>query len=175
MNQQISSSQKPKFTFFGAAMFLRPKNPEKRIYEQAEDISLCISLAQKNPENWECLFMKRNYLDFCWDHIGGHNEVNEFPAQTMLREVQEEVGWKIKSYKEVCRQWKKGFLNGFIYVCVPEEKLFMLDTPPRVPCQEVQTVQYFNLIHILKSPDFKPNVKGRIQSLISNESDFSLQ
>lgn len=166
---------KKKYTFFGAAIFLRPTLSTERNAIYHYDVKKIAELARKNPHEWDCLLMKRNYLDFAWDCIGGNSELNEFPLQTMTREVGEEVGWKIKESMEVCRQWKNGYLNGFVYLVIPEQADYMNDAPPRVPCDEVQTVCYFNLLHILKSEEFKPNVKGRIQAFISNESDFSLQ
>ena len=175
MNVSLTEPKKRKYTFFGAAMFLRPTLLEQRTLVQNYDAKKIAACAREKPHEWECLLMKRNYLDFSWDHIGGHNEINEFPSQTMIREVQEEVGWNVKDYMEVCRQWKNGFLNGFVYLVIPEQPNFMSDTPPRVPCDEVQTVEYFNLLHLLKSEQFKPNVKGRIQAFISNKSDFTLQ
>ncbi len=174
MNSPIIESKKRKYTFFGAALFLRPKLKEHRPLALSYNIEKIVETARKNPEDWECLLMKRNYLDFAWDHIGGHNEFHEFPAQTMQREVQEEVGWKTREYREICRQWKDGFLNGFIYLVIPSEPYYMENEPPRVPCDEVQKVEYFGLLQILESDMFKENVKGRIQAFIKGDSDFSL-
>ena len=174
MNVQHYKTKEKKYTFFGTALFLRPSKEDQRHEAKNFHVKDVAQYARQNPGDWECLLMKRNYLDFAWDSIGGHNDINEFPAQTMAREVLEEVGWKTKEYMEICRQWRNGFLNGFVYLVVPEESRFMEDSPPRIPCDEVQTVAYFNLLHILKSDQFKPNVKGRILAFIQNESDFKL-
>ena len=156
-------------------MFLRPSNIEDRPSILNLDIQKIASMARENPQNWECLLMKRNYRDFAWDHIGGHNELGEFPDQTMRREVQEEVGWNIERQLEICRQWKDGFLKGFLYLSIPSEKTYLEDNPNRTPCHEVQTIAYFNLLHLLNSGDFKSNVKGRIKAFIEGKSDFNLQ
>jgi 8-oxo-dGTP pyrophosphatase MutT (NUDIX family) len=175
MHPPFKDSKKRTFTFFGAAFFLRPSQPDQRILAQNYDVKKIAECARKNPSEWECLLMKRNYLDFAWDCIGGHSNPGEFPAQTMTREVSEEVGWKIKECHEICRQWEQGILKGFVYLVIPTEKDFMKDNPPRVPCEEVQTVAYFNLVTILESDMFKSNVKGRVQSFLSQHSDFTLQ
>lgn len=162
-------------TIFSAALFLRPSSMEQRVHSLDLDVCTLANLARKNPEQWECLLMKRNYADFSWDHIGGHRNENEFPLQTMIREVYEEMGWKVKNSMEICRQWKNDNLAGFIYLAIPEESNYMNDQPPRIPCDEVEKVGYFNLIHLLKSDDFLPKVKGRIEAFITNAPDFILQ
>ena len=126
------------------------------------------------PEDWQCLLMKRNYADFAWDSIGGNSEPQEFPLDTMQREVFEEVGWKIKDTIEVCRQWKNSVLEGFVYVSVPNECRFFDDAPPYVLCNEVACLQYFDLNVILNDGMFKSNIKNRIQAFLAKESDFSL-
>ena len=174
MNTSSSPDKTERFRFFGAALFLRPSEEQNRTQFINYDVKRLTHEARKNPGQWDCLLMKRNYLDFCWDHIGGNCEANEFPQQTMLREVYEEMGWKVTSHEEVCRQWKNALLQGFIYLVIPDEKKYWEDSPPRVPCEEVQTVRYFNLLHILKSPEFNHNVKGRIQAFLDKQSDFTL-
>ena len=59
-------------------MFLRPTLLEQRTLVQNYDAKKIAACAREKPHEWECLLMKRNYLDFSWDHIGGHNEINEF-------------------------------------------------------------------------------------------------
>jgi 8-oxo-dGTP pyrophosphatase MutT (NUDIX family) len=183
MNTSLEKSKN--FRFFGAAFFLRPIPTQKDVIENSlkchptfqgdQGLTATLELARSSPENWECLLMKRNYLDFRWDHIGGRNEFKEFPHDTMKREVSEEVGWRIKCYTEICRQWKDGVLDGFVYLVIPDEKTYQHDTPARTLCHEVDRVQYFGLLEILKSPDFKPNVKGRIQAFLKGNSDFHLE
>lgn len=175
MQNTTQIREKRQYHFFGAALFLRPILSSQEFTFLNLTAENMIEEARKNPQNWQCLLMKRNYLDYSWDHIGGNCEVNEFPMETMTREVYEEMGWRIKEAREVCRQWKNGCLEGFIYLAIPTEKNFMDDAPPRIPCDEVQTVAYFNLLDILKSDQFKANVKGRIKAFIEHATDFSLQ
>jgi 8-oxo-dGTP pyrophosphatase MutT (NUDIX family) len=84
------------------------------------------------------------------------HEINEYPEFGMMREVLEEVGWKIEKYKEVTRQWKMGAIKGFVYLAIPENMQFLEDEPPRIHCEEVQTVKYFNLIQVLNDSLFPP-------------------
>ncbi|WP_186645504.1 NUDIX domain-containing protein [Fluviispira vulneris] len=180
-NQNLYANLKKEYTFeihhressyFGCALFLRAsdKNIRNNIWKLSLDE--IIKSAREKPSEWECLLMKRNYFDFAWDFIGGNSDINEFPEYTMIREVKEEVGWKILHYKEICRQWKQGTIKGFVYLAIPEEKQYMDDDPPRTPCDEVQTVKYFNLCEIINSNHFSDSVKGRIKAFIDKRSDF---
>lgn len=160
-------------SYFGCALFLRPTNKllREKYYEyQLDEI---ITMARENPEDWECLLMKRNYFDFAWDFIGGNSDINEFPESTMLREVSEELGWKILKYKEITRQWRMGSIKGFIYLALPLDKCFMEDSPPRVKCDEVQDVRYFKLNEILNDLTFSDSVRGRIKAFLNNNADFT--
>ncbi|WP_161597727.1 NUDIX domain-containing protein [Fluviispira multicolorata] len=159
-------------SYFGCALFLRTRDSKKRHLIWKYTLEEIINNARENPKEWECLLMKRNYFDFAWDFIGGNSDINEFPEFTMLREVKEEVGWNIKSYKEVCRQWKQGTIKGFVYLAIPDESQYMEDEPPRIQCDEVQTVKYFNLHEILISEQFSDSVKGRVKAFIDKRADF---
>ncbi len=170
----VCASFKKRSSFFGAALFLRPTDPTERTRSLEYPLEKIAALARANPELWEALLMKRNYLDFAWDHIGGNNEIDEFPAQTLVREVWEETGWGVERFIEVCRQWKEGSLKGFLYLVKPNEIKFMHDAPPRILCDEVQTVQYFPLLHILESNNFTAPVKGRIHAFIEGKPDFNI-
>jgi diadenosine tetraphosphate (Ap4A) HIT family hydrolase/8-oxo-dGTP pyrophosphatase MutT (NUDIX family) len=161
-------------SLFGCALFLRPSEVSFRKSYLNIEIDEVMKQARENPKKWECLLMKRNYSDFSWDFVGGNADPLEFPKDTMVREVFEELGWKIKRYKEVTRQWKGGAIKGFIYLAIPESQTALLDDPPRIDCDEVQTVKYFNLIDILDDHAFPYKVKDRISAFINCQSDFHL-
>lgn len=158
--------------FYGSAFFLRPREEAKRGLLQEHSLERIVSMARSAPDQWECLLMKRNYLDFAWDHVGGNNNAREFPKQTMLREVQEELGWKIKDSIEICREWRSGFLKGFMYAAMPTEPNYALDTPPYVPCQEVQKIQFFGLLDLASHSMFSASVRGRTKAFLEGQSDF---
>jgi diadenosine tetraphosphate (Ap4A) HIT family hydrolase/8-oxo-dGTP pyrophosphatase MutT (NUDIX family) len=160
--------------FFSAALFLRPI-----------DISLCtkfnslplqeiIQLARTSPAQWECLLMKRNYLDRAWDMIGGGADAKETPVAVLRREIHEEVGWSVSETKEVTRQWENGVLKGFLYVVKSTEPTWFHDKPARVLASEVDTVAFFPLLTLLDSADFSDPVQKRIAAFLAGEPDFSL-
>jgi diadenosine tetraphosphate (Ap4A) HIT family hydrolase/8-oxo-dGTP pyrophosphatase MutT (NUDIX family) len=159
-------------SYFGCALFLRPVNENIRNEYLKYEIDKIIGMVREIPKDWECLLMKRNYFDYAWDFVGGNCDPNEFPEKAMLREVSEELGWKISKYKEVTRQWRMGAIKGFVYLAIPDDIRFMEDIPPRIPCDEVQTVKYFNLINILNDVTFPDSVRGRVLAFLNNESDF---
>ncbi len=158
--------------YFGCALFLRPVDLNLRSQYSKYTPDEIIKMARENPNQWECLLMKRNYYDYAWDFIGGNCEINEYPEFGMMREVLEEVGWKIEKYKEVTRQWKMGAIKGFVYLAIPENIQFLEDEPPRIHCEEVQTVKYFNLIQVLNDSIFPDSVRGRISAFLNNKPDF---
>jgi diadenosine tetraphosphate (Ap4A) HIT family hydrolase/8-oxo-dGTP pyrophosphatase MutT (NUDIX family) len=159
-------------SYFGCALFLRPANENLRSDYSKFKLDEISEMARGNPKDWECLLMKRNYFDYAWDFIGGNCDMNEFPEKAMIREVSEELGWKISKFKEVTRQWRMGSIKGFIYIAIPGDMRFLEDEPPRIHCEEVQTVKYFNLIHILNDVSFPDSVRGRISAFLNNKSDF---
>lgn len=158
--------------FFGAALFLRPSEESKRGLLQEHSLESIVSMARSEPTQWEALLMKRNYLDFAWDHVGGNNNAREFPKQTMVREVQEELGWKIQESFEVCREWRTGFLKGFLYAVKPSELHYALDNPPHSPCQEVQKIQFFKLSELASHSMFSASVRGRTKAFLEGQTDF---
>ena len=165
---------KARFSFFGTSLYLRPQEETLRSQCLVKPVQWSIEEARKKPDHWQCLIMKRNYADYAWDSVGGNNNEGEFPHQTLEREVKEELGWKIIERVEVCRQWRNGALEGFVYVCKPNEEKYLHDQPPRILCHEVAQVRYFDLMEIINSSEFKTNIKGRIAALIKGESDFNL-
>ncbi|APJ02919.1 NUDIX domain-containing protein [Silvanigrella aquatica] len=160
-------------SYFGCALFLRPSDEKLRKEYFQLNIDIILKMARENPKDWECLLMKRNYFDYAWDFIGGNCEINEFPEQAMIREVSEEVGWKILKYKEVTRQWRMGSIKGIVYFAIPEEPQFMENDPPRIHCEEVNTVKYFNLVEILNDLSLPDSVRGRISAFLNEKSDFT--
>lgn len=172
IKESIYEIQNRVSSYFGCALFLRPVNENLKSEYFKFEIDEIAKMARENPKDWECLLMKRNYFDYAWDFVGGNCDINEFPEKAMIREVFEELGWKISKYKEVTRQWRMGAIKGFVYLAIPEDIKFMEDEPPRVHCEEVQTVKYFNLTYILNNASFPDSVRGRVSAFLNSKFDF---
>lgn len=166
---------------FGAALFLRPKDAEQREAASTQPLGWVLEQVRRAPGQWESFLMQRNYLDRSWDHFGGNSEPGEFPEETMRREVQEELGWKLgqerESALEVTRQWAHGLLQGFLFLARPTPQLsraswWMEDAPPRAACDEVANAKWFCVEALAAGRDVPQTVAGRHRALIEHQRDF---
>ena len=160
--------------FFGCALIFRNIHKEiqnKLSDKKKEDV---IQQIRQDPSSWETLLMKQNYRHRLWDNIGGNNNANEFPTDTMIREVQEETGWKLAWSQEVTRQWRYGQTEGYIFVALPSDNHYSKNDPPRVLCHEIEKIEYFSLKTVLNSEQFSQNVQGRLKAFLEGRVDFSL-
>lgn len=166
---------------FGAALFLRPKNPSFRQKAVSEPLSWVLAHVRKEPAEWESFLMQRNYLDRSWDHFGGNGDPGEFPEETMRREVREELGWEIgqgeESTQEITRQWSHGLLQGFLFLARPLKidspaSWWMVDAPPRAACDEVADARWFSVDALATGQGVPPTVAGRHRALLELKRDF---
>lgn len=158
--------------FFSCAFFLRPT--DRATWSRFRDFSLSeiTAAARARPEEWETLLMRRNYADFSWDTIGGRSDCGEFPLQTLEREVEEEVGWKISRSLEVARQWQAGVPRGFIFLALPEGDSIFLE---KIPVKDREVAEFgFHRLEDLRHPPFPERIRARVEALLSGVSDFSV-
>jgi diadenosine tetraphosphate (Ap4A) HIT family hydrolase/8-oxo-dGTP pyrophosphatase MutT (NUDIX family) len=166
---------------FSAALFLRPKDKERRQEAELWPLEKISREAQSRSEEWESLLMQRNYLDRAWDHFGGNADAHEFPADTLVREVREETGWQIAECLEVNRQWTGGQLRGVLFLARPQISapgnlpFWMENNPSRSPCDEVAQVGWWCLKSLAKgevSVKLGFGVRERHQAFLDKKTDF---
>jgi len=142
-------------------------------YSQPESFHHALCDIRKNPQNFECLLMKRNYDDFSFDHIGGFSEEEETPFETIRRESLEEINFCSPHFQEIAKQWQYGILGGFVFIA-----LDLMGHWPQMPLyyskEEIHELKFFPLLHILNEPYFPEKVKSRIHALIHETMDIFL-
>jgi len=155
---------------FSSLLLIKPISPS---YPQPQSFHHALCDIQKNPQDFECLLMKRNYDDFSFDHMGGFSEENETPFDTIIREAKEEINFYSPHIQEVSKQWKYGILGGFVFMALDD-----LGHWPQMPLyyhkEEIQELKFFPLLDILNEPYFPEKVKSRIYALIHEKRDIFL-
>ncbi|NBO39058.1 NUDIX domain-containing protein [bacterium] len=162
--------------YFATALFIRPLDRNQQAGFLQLPLSQQHSAVRASPEAFECFLMQRNYLDFAWDSFGGEADAGETPAQTLQREIREELGWELESWLEVTRQWAGGMLRGFVYLAQPSQGLLLQAAPKRAACDEVKQALWHPLQDLLTNPMsvYSAPVVGRARALVAGEPDFSL-
>lgn len=161
---------------FATAFFMRPRAQAARtaFFEMplsAQHNAICAS-----PSDFECFLMQRNYLDFAWDTFGGELDASETPAQALVREIREELGWDVLNKLEVTRQWNNGMLRGFVYLTIPTGNLLLQEIPQRAFCDEVKQAAWHPLDALLNNSknEYSRPLAGRARALVASHPDFSL-
>ncbi len=164
--------QSPLPGFFSCAFFLRPVDRWRLAECSAMPLAQALAAARQAPEGWETLLMRRNYADFSWDHVGGRADCGEFPADTLRREVLEEIGWGSLELLEATRQWQAGAVRGFVYLARPLDQALFRESLPTFN-SEISELKFFSLAELRQS-EFPKRVRSRVEALLAGASDFSL-
>jgi diadenosine tetraphosphate (Ap4A) HIT family hydrolase/ADP-ribose pyrophosphatase YjhB (NUDIX family) len=160
--------------FYSTAFFIRPIATEAQQNFFNQPLTLQQKIITTHHQDFECFLMQRNYLDFAWDTFGGEADPGETPHQTLLRELYEELGWKVSDSLELTRHWQNGMLRGFCYLVTPDKKQLLEQQPTRVESHEVKQAAWFPLNDLVINKDglFSDQLCGRARALVAAEPDF---
>ncbi|HEY3118774.1 MAG TPA: NUDIX hydrolase [Chloroflexota bacterium] len=111
----------------------------------------------------------RTFYPGVWDVIGGHCEGDEIPAETLVRELEEEIGVKLSAFEEIAvldepRPAEYGEAKYHMFIVTAWD-----GGEPRLRGSEHSEVRWFGLDDALALPLAHPEYSALFRSVLGRE------